>query len=382
MINYLPRISFIYDRYHKSSKSKQATVEMRITYKKKQKYISTGIQLYPNQWDGRKVINSPDCITLNKLLDKMLSNVMQVIYNMYDKGEIDIFSIPNIMESNEDSISLKDFMRKRIEVRTYGKAKNTLKRYERFQKFFHQWGGIKTFSDINEHNIILYDKYLRRHGMNDCSKWTNYHRFLNSIIIDAIDVGLLKRNPYKWVNIDKGRNNDSLSRCLTPQEFHKLKAATMPTECLERVRDLFVFQTYTCLSYVDLRDFNFTKLVDINKMKVYVGNRGKTGGQFSIPMLKPAMEILAKYNNVLPIISNVKYNEYLKVVAQASGIDKPISTHWARHTGATMLLNEGIDMRIVSKICGHSSTRITEKTYAKLLDETVVNAVKKVKDKL
>lgn len=32
-------------------------------------------------------------------------------------------------------------------------------------------------------------------------------------------------------------------------------------------------------------------------------------------------------------------------------------------------------MRIVSKICGHSSTRITEQVYAKLLDETVVNAV-------
>jgi integrase len=32
-------------------------------------------------------------------------------------------------------------------------------------------------------------------------------------------------------------------------------------------------------------------------------------------------------------------------------------------------------MKIVSKICGHSSTRITEQIYAKLLDETVVDAV-------
>ena len=71
----------------------------------------------------------------------------------------------------------------------------------------------------------------------------------------------------------------------------------------------------------------------------------------------------------------MKYNEYLKVVAQAAGIDKPLSSHWARHTGATLLLNGGTDMRIVSKICGHSSTRITEQVYAKLLDETVVDAV-------
>ena len=90
-----------------------------------------------------------------------------------------------------------------------------------------------------------------------------------------------------------------------------------------------------------------------------------------------ALEVLEKYGNKLPIISNVKYNEYLKIVAQAAGIDKPVSTHWARHTGATMLLNEGVDMKIVSRICGHSSTRITEAVYAKLLDETVVDAVSK-----
>ncbi len=353
-------------------------MEIRITYNKKQKYISTGVMLYPNQWNGKKVINRPDCIAINKMLDKIWMSVIQAIYKMYDTGNIDIFSIPNMIKSHEENISLKDFLRKRMEVRTYGKSINTINRYKRFLRFFHQWGDIKTFSDITEHNIIQYDKYLKSQKMKDCSKWTNYHRFLNSFIIDAIDAGLLKKNPYKWVSIDKGNNYNSLSKCLTPEEFHKLKSAKMPTECLERVRDLFVFQTYTCLSYTDLKDFNISKLIDINNMKVYIGNRGKNGQQFTIPMLKPAMDILAKYNNALPIISNVKYNEYLKVVAQASGIDKPISTHWARHTGATLLLNEGIDMRIVSKICGHSSTRITEMIYAKLLDETVVNAVKKL----
>lgn len=112
----------------------------------------------------------------------------------------------------------------------------------------------------------------------------------------------------------------------------------------------------------------------------YIGKRGKTGKNFTIPLLPPALKILKKYNNKLPIISNVKYNLYLKAVAQNAGVDKPLTTHWARHTGATLLLNEGVDMRIVSKICGHSSTRITEKVYAKLLDETVVDALKDKKD--
>ena len=38
-------------------------------------------------------------------------------------------------------------------------------------------------------------------------------------------------------------------------------------------------------------------------------------------------------------------------------------------------------MKIVAKICGHSSTKITEQVYAKLLDETVVNAVKGISKK-
>jgi integrase len=114
---------------------------------------------------------------------------------------------------------------------------------------------------------------------------------------------------------------------------------------------------------------------EVKGMNVYIGHRKKTNVTFTIPILSPALEILHKYNGKLPIISNVKYNEYLKIVAQSSGIDKPLSTHWARHTGATLLLNEGVPMQIVSKICGHSSTKITEQVYAKLLDETVVDAI-------
>ena len=103
---------------------------------------------------------------------------------------------------------------------------------------------------------------------------------------------------------------------------------------------------------------------------------------FTIPLLKPALDILHKYNNKLPLISNVKYNAYLKVVAQYADIDKPITTHWARHTGATLMLNEDISINIISRICGHSNTKITESVYVKLLDETIVEAMSKIKNKI
>ena len=148
----------------------------------------------------------------------------------------------------------------------------------------------------------------------------------------------------------------------------------MPTQSLERVRDLFVFQTYTCLSYVDLESFDTSQ---INKTGVYTAKRGKTGVEFTFYVMKPARDILIKYDGKLPLISNEKYNDYLKLVAQAAKIDKPVTSHWARHTGATLLLNDGgVDMEIIARILGHTSTRQTRDTYAKLLDTTVATAMK------
>lgn len=375
-----PKITYIYDRYKKASSKRKGAIEMRITYNRKQKYISTGIELYPKEWKKGEVVAIADAQELNNQLAIMIAKVRQILIDMSNEGNIDIFSIPEKLKGNKPD--LFKFLKKRAAIREYGKSKDTITRYERFIRLFKQWGHIKGFEDITEANIIMYDKYLKSQGMKNYSKWQNYHRFLNSFIIDAIDAGYIKKNPYKWINIEKDKTTNGLERCLTPLEFKKLKRVKLPTECLEKVRDVFVFQTYTCLSYADLKDFDVNNIIKVKGMKVYIGNRDKTGKQFTIPLLFEALSILKRYNNILPVISNVKYNQYLKIVAQAAGINKPVSTHYARHTGATMLLNQGIPMQIVSKICGHSSTKITEQVYAKLLDETIVDTIKKILKKI
>ena len=380
MNNRVPQVTYIYNRYKKASPKIAASIEMRITYDKKQKYISTGISLYPNQWKDGRIINRTDAIQLNNILDNFLIEVRQIIMDMVNEKNIDIYSIPHRLElKKKKAITFIMFCEQRAEIRKYGKTIDSQKRYDRFLKYFKEWGKIVEFSDITEANVIMYDKYLRSKNLSTYSKWNNYHRFLNSFISDAINEGLIQRNPYKWINIEIGKNTKGILRSLTPIEFKNIKNAIMITESLERIRDLFVFQTYTCLSYSDLKDFDSNYIKTVKGTKVYTGNRKKTHKSFTIPLLPQAIRILNKYNNRLPVISNVKYNQYLKIVAQAAGIDKPISSHWARHTGATMLLNEGVDMNIIAKICGHSSTKITEKVYAKILDETVVDAIQKLK---
>ena len=383
-MNKTPLVEFVYNRHKTASATKEAAVELRVTFERKQKYMTTGVRLLPKQWHRGTVTNRVDAIQLNQTLEKLMIDVRQVVVNMMTEGSIDIFTIPDRLKRlRSGNINFLDFCDKRMKIRQYGKAEDSQERYTRFMKFFRGWGKIAEFEDITDLNIIALDEHLAARGLKPYSKWNNYHRFLNSFILDAIDEGFLKRNPYKWIRIDKEKSKGGIGKYLSPLEFAKVRDVALSSESLRRVRDVFVFQTYTCLSYTDLHDFDASKIQEVKGMKVYVGNRAKTKQTFTIPLLSPAMAVLKKYQNKLPVISNVKYNEYLKVVAQAAGIDKPVSSHWARHTGATLLLNEGgMDLKTVAKICGHSSFKITEQVYANMLDDTVVDKMAAYEKKL
>lgn len=373
-MNTSPILNFVYDRKGVGTVKREAPVELRVYYNRQQKYIATGVKLLPRQWQGGFVKNRPDAEAIREILENLMVKVRDAIVEMQKEGHIDLSEIPNrIGMNNNQNRSFINYIEERSKVRKYGKSKDSQERYNRFLKFFKSWGKIKFFTDINEVNIILMDEDLAAKGMKDSSKWNNYHRFLNSFILDAIEEGLLQKNPYKRIQIEKDKSNGGIGKYLTMEEFNRVRNLHLTIPHLERVRDLFVFQTYTCLSYTDLAHFDADKIQTLNGKKIYIGKRGKTKQEFTFLLLKPALDILRKYNGKLPIISNVKYNEYLKVISMAAKIDKPVSSHWARHTGATLLLNEGVEMKIVSKICGHSSTRITEQVYAKLLDETVID---------
>jgi len=382
----LPILKFIFDRHKRSTPNKTGSIELQITFHRKAKFIATGVRVLQKEWKSGQVVNRFDAMELNVSLGIIMSNARRIVSELLASGELDLAEIPKRMRASQeksvDSTNFVDYIKERAEVRKYGKTADSQDRYDRFIKFFLAWGVIKEFDDITEANIIEMDKVLAGKNLKDNSKWNNYHRFLNSFIMDAVDDGLLRRNPYKHVRINKDKDSKSLWKHLTIDEFKKLEKAEMPTDSLRQVRDLFVFQTYTCLSYVDLCNFDWSNAKDMSGKKLYTGQRGKTKQEFSFMLLKPALEILKRYDGVLPTISNQKYNDFLKIIAYHAGIDKPISSHWARHTGATLLLNMGVDMEIVAKILGHSSTKITRAVYAKLLDETVVNAMADVEKKL
>lgn len=388
-----PVFKFVFNRHGRASKNTEGSVELRITYERKCYYVTTGVRVLKKHWkEPAQIVNRLDAYELQRTLDTFLTHARTLFNNMSEEGTLDIKTLTKTLsgklqkESSKNFVPAQSFIKfceERAEIRKYGRSVDSCERYDRFLRWFKQWGVIQTFADITDINVLAMDKALARTGMKPYSKWQNYHRFLNSFILDAKEAGFVSRNPYKWLNIAKEKSSGGLGKYLSPDEFRRISEVQPPTRELERARDVFVFQTWTCLSYVDLAAFDAGKLQRMNGRYVYVGKRGKTNQEFTFLLLKPAERILRKYHNHLPIVNNAKYNDNLKILAVMAGIDKPVSSHWARHTGATLLLNEGhMDMEVVAKVLGHSSTKITRQVYAKLLDETVVNAMSAMELKL
>ena len=243
-----PVVGLVFNRYHEATLTKDAVVEVRIYFEGRAKWISTRIRVFKNEWRNGRIVNRGDAVELNKMLEKIVNDVRQVIYDMYSEGRIELDAIPSrLMTKRQPALTLMDFCRRRAELRKHGITKDSQERYERFLRFLENYSPIKTFYDLSESKIIALDKYLIEKGLKAKSRWNNYHRFLNSFILDAIKEGLLLKNPYDSVKIDRGDDSDGIDKFLFPEEFSKLRAAEMPCERLEKVRDLFVFQTLTQL---------------------------------------------------------------------------------------------------------------------------------------
>jgi len=140
------------------------------------------------------------------------------------------------------------------------------------------------------------------------------------------------------------------------------------------VRDIFVFQCYTGLAYIDAFQLQKADIKDgVDGNQWILSERQKTNSTARIPLLPKAIEILEKYKDhplclkrgtVLPVSSNQKMNEYLKEIATLCGFPFTLNTHMARRTfGSTVTLNNNVPINVVKEMLGHSSVKQTE-SYA------------------
>ena len=371
----LPKLTWVYDRRGQASKSNPATVELKVYLDRRQKYISTGVRLLPKEWaNGEVSACNKDFVKLNKLLCTFKDKAFEIITAMAEQGNIDLNALPNLIKDSMTSEDTFINYAKGVAFRKYRElAEGTRKRYDVVFRFLEEWKGIVYFSDVTEKNILKMDDELVSRGLKENSRY-NYHKILKVFVLQAYKEGLIAKNPYSVLKIKRGEDN-GLTHYLTPDEFHRFEKVEIDDKCLAKVRDLFVFQTYTMMAYSDLADFRYKDCVKVDGQLVYKAARNKTKQMFVVVLLPQAKNILKKYKNKLPIICNQDYNRYLKAAVKYAKIKKNVTSHWARHTGATLMVNDGMPMHIVQHILGHASIRETEKTYAKVLDSTIVKGM-------
>jgi site-specific recombinase XerD len=237
--------------------------------------------------------------------------------------------------------------------------------------------GVKP-SEITLTWVEQFHDHLLRSGMKPGST-RNYHKQVRKYYRAAALHGLADLpSPYDFFKVPATRGRRV---ALTVDELKAISRLELSTQRMTHVRDVFLFACYTGLAFVDLHQLMPGHIINHDGQLLISKRRSKLADDEPdtlIPLLPPAVAIIERYQGgvrCLPVYSNQRYNEYLKQLATLAGIDKPLTSHIARHTFATLGLEAGVPLESVSKMLGHNSIKTTQ-IYAQVLKSKLQHDIK------
>ena len=235
--------------------------------------------------------------------------------------------------------------------------------------------------ELNLNFIQSFHTFLRiDKGMAQNSS-TKHLKLLKKIINLAVANSYMTTNPFITYKVEREPVEIDF---LDEEELRKIINFDTPLPRLERAKDMFLFGCFTGLSYIDIKTLTPEHFEKDNAGRIWIKKRRvKTGVLSRIPLLPIAKLILDKYKGgekLLPIQDPADINKYLKDIAILCDIKKRITFHTSRHTFAsTVTLANNISLEVVSKMLGHTNTRMTNH-YAKLIDKCIGEQMDKLMD--
>ena len=261
----------------------------------------------------------------------------------------------------------------------------TMKKY----KMAHQWL-VKLVPDmlLEVLDRISYQKLLNDYAEEHEHQTTlDFHHHVKCAILDAVDEGLISRDPTRKAIIKGKKPRDKKPKYLNQFELHKL------IEDLE-LEDKVTWDWFLLLvSKTGMRfsealaltpkDFDFShQTLSISKTWDYKGNGGFLPTKNKSSVRKIQMDWLtvmqfARLVKNLPedepifvegTVYNSTVNGILERHCKNAGIPV-ISVHGLRHTHASLLLFAGVSIASVARRLGHASMTTTQKTYLHIIQE-------------
>lgn len=376
-------------------------IRVRIIYAGDRLDLSTGYRIDLNKWDDSK--QKVKSGTTNKL--KQSASEINASLNKIESIVQDTFKVYEVKEEIPTLKNLKEEINSRIKIQpTIVENKvSKISFFETFDQFLKecskesQWtiATLKKYRTLGN-NLEKFDQRISLNSFDHkkLDKYMDYlttkHKYKNTTLEKHLK--FLKRF-LKW-GIDKGYiENDSYKNYspkikkvnkkvifLTKSDIDKIKNYPIPNEkqYLERVRDVLIFSCFSGLRYSDLYALTWDDMKS-NSLEFVTE---KTDDKIIVELNDHTRAIIEKYryirfpkNKVLPVISNQKYNEYLKELGEMIGFNdtikevyfrgsdriesvKPLYALFSSHIGRRSFicngLYMGIPVHIMMKWTGHS----------------------------
>lgn len=290
--------------------------------------------------------------------------------------------------------------------------KNILRKSELFYEYYEKWinvykeGAIREVTmkkykltlswlkklapDLEVKNLtrVTYQQILNDYAEEHEKQSTmDFHHQLKGAILDAVDEGIIDRDPTRKAIIKGKTPKEKKIKYLNQFELHKLISdLNLGSKLNYDWLILLIAKTGMRFSEalaITPKDFDLPhQMLSISKTWDYKGKGGfmPTKNASSVRKIQIDWQTVIQFSELIkdlpddkPIfISNKVYNSTINDILEkhCKNVEIPvISVHGLRHTHASILLFAGVSIASVAHRLGHSSMTTTQKTYLHIIQE-------------
>lgn len=372
-------------------------VMCRVTVNGKISQFSCKLDVEEKQWNielGRMSGRSTIAQETNRMLDKIRVGINKAYQEICDKDNyVTAEKVRNAflgMGMNHETLLAVFAQHNEDYAKQVGKIKSERSYwkycvvYNHLSEFIKQRYKVSDIAlkELAPAFITDFELFLRTEKNHCTNTVWSYMMPFRRIIYMAINNGWLQRDPFYEYSITKEETKRGF---LTKEEITQLISGTFKKKSYELIRDLFIFCTFTGLSWTDMEHLTKDNLeISFDGHLWIKTNRQKTGTESNIRLLEVAKHIIDKYEGMaengrlLPVPCYYNCKNGIKVIAKRCGIDKNVTWHMSRHSYATTIcLSNDMPIETLSKMLGHRSIRTTQ-IYAKITAEKVSRDMEKL----
>lgn len=379
--------NLVYNRKKCLNKKGMALVQVEAYLGRKKKYFSTKVYLKPEQWDNKKLIvkNHPNADALNRLIYEFVATIEKKELELWQQGKrISLELLKNALTTQENNSSFISFFRQ--EVMNSSLKDSTKRNHLSTLMLLQEFKKNITFSDLTFELISSFEYFLQLKGYhtNTIAKHMKHLKRHVNIAINKeyIEIQKYAFRKYKIKTIENKHTH------LVPEELERLENLILSGRYvkLQKSLDAFLFCCYAGMRYSDFINLSSENFVDINQETWLIYKSVKTGTEVRLPLYLlfsgKGIAILNKYRDNLEdffhLRDNSNVNKDLIIITRLAGLSKRISFHTARHTNATLLIYNGINITTVQKLLGHKGVKTTQ-VYTNVMDMTIIHDLEKMK---